>query len=164
MSFRDRIRARHHTFWRWYEILTAVIGWTAIPTMLLVFWNGFAPVLGWPEVLADQTAWLWGYLGAALTWIFKADIFKYRMTRDPRDHPGRKWWSFKHAQQFRPGERIFVERAGDLRPGSLVARCGTCHQVHGYPAEQAGTRQICGVYGCRAELDLSDPANYTIQN
>lgn len=156
-------KSRNHPLWRWYERLTALIGWAALPVIALVFWNKIAGVSGWPVYLDDYSTFLWSYLGAAIAWIIKADVIKYRVTRDPRDDPFRKWYSFKHAQKFKPGERVFVRNEGfKIGPGSLIAKCKECGHVHGFPEDQANTTHDCGIYACKGVIDLTDPANYSI--
>ncbi len=100
------LRSRSHDFWRWYELLTATVGWAGLASFLVVFWNQTTTVTGLPQLLPDWSAWLWGIMATAIAWIWKADRLKYKFTKDPRDEPFRKWGSFKHAQRFMPGERV----------------------------------------------------------
>jgi hypothetical protein len=159
------LRSRSHDFWRWYELLTATVGWAGLASFLVVFWNQTTTVTGLPQLLPDWSAWLWGIMATAVAWIWKADRLKYKFTKDPRDEPFRKWGSFKHAQRFMPGERVFLREQGVNLVhgcGAAIAQCPTCSHVHGFAPNDIGAEHKCGIYGCEGTIDLRQPRNYRV--
>ena len=117
-----------HRLWRIYENVTAIIGWGALAALAWTIGDAALPQLmpDWPLV-GEASHWLIG----SIAWIFKADVIKYRITRDPRDHPFRKWWTFTNLKRYN-----FVM----LRKGStpsqnetlITTLCPSCDAPHGF--------------------------------
>lgn len=139
---------REHWFWNAYEVTTTLAGLLFMAATALFVWNLLATALGWPTVLADKATWIVGTALGAAVWVMKADILKYKITRDPRDEPSRKWVSFKYAKKYLPNEVIFVPDGyeGD-RSDLKITRCPKCHAFHGFMAEDLAPRK-CRYYGC----------------
>lgn len=146
------LRKRNHWLWKVYEYVTALIGWTFLVVLTAYFWNSIATLFEWPTIYADRSEWYYGLLGGCIAWIIKFDFFKYRMTRDPRDEPIRKWFSFKYAQRFKPSEVLIVPDgyAGDRKDLKLT-KCPKCFVWHGF-LNHEDSRQ-CEFYGCSQKVE-----------
>ena len=133
-----------HRLWRVYENVTTVVGWGAIAAMIWVvaeaLFSEFMP--DWP-ILGEASYWLIG----SIAWIFKADVVKYRITRDPRDHPIRKWFTLKNLKRhrhIRTTNKIVPSEAGGL----IKTVCPSCNALHGFEKTEESSR-VCGNNGCQ---------------
>lgn len=133
-----------HLLWRIYENITAVVGWGVIITFAWSTGNTFIPHLmpDWP-LIGEAFHWLIGSVG----WIIKADIIKYRITRDPRDHPFRKWWTFKNLKRHK---FIMLKKGSDpSKDADLITTvCPSCDVLHGFEKTDKASR-ICSHNGCK---------------
>ena len=126
-----------HRLWRIYENVTALVGWGALASLAwvtgdIIFQDSMPE---WPLV-GEVSHWLIG----CISWIFKADIIKYRITRDPRDHPFRKWWTFRNLRRH----KFIMLRKGTNSSDSesmITTVCPSCDALHGFEKSDKAPRQ-----------------------
>ena len=133
-----------HRLWRIYENVTAIVGWGAIAALAWTAFDIFLPqsMPDWPLV-GEASYWLIG----SIAWIFKADLIKYRITRDPRDHPFRKWRTFKNLKQH----KFIMLKEGSTPPRNenlITTVCPSCDALHGFEKSDSASR-ICSNNGCQ---------------
>jgi len=133
-----------HRLWRLYENVTAVVGWGVMASLAWVTGDFFFPesMPEWP-LLGEASHWLIG----CVSWIVKADIIKYRITRDPRDHPFRKWWTFRNLKRH----KFIMLRKGTNASNSknlITTVCPACDALHGFEHTDKASR-ICNYNGCQ---------------
>lgn len=137
-----------HRLWRIYENVAAVVGWVAIAALAWIAGGIFFPdsMPNWP-LMGEASYWLIGGVAWIIRWIIKADTIKYRMTRDPRDHPIRKWCTFKNVRR-----RKFMMVKKESNPSNnrklITTACPSCDALHGFEETDKDDR-ICSHDGCQ---------------
>lgn len=132
-----------HPFWKDYERVTAIAGWGFLITLIWTLLEAIFPgmMLTWP-LMGEARYWLSGFL----MWIIIADNIKYYITRDPRDQPFRKWWTFRNVKT--PTFIIVKQRQNPSHISNLItAECPSCGALHGFERNDLETR-LCGHGGC----------------
>lgn len=133
-----------HWFWRVYEYTAAVAGWGLLVTLPWMVLEWFLPALmpEWPLV-GSAHDWLAG----CIVWIIKADTLKYRITKDPRDEPIRKWFTFRNARS----RKVIMLRKGvnSSQTRVITTVCPFCDVLHGFEKSDKEQR-ICGYENCKA--------------
>ena len=132
--------------WRTYEFASSV-AFLILFTCVVVF------------LMGDKTEFAWTV--KVLIWttsgIVFVDVLKYKLTGSAKDKPLRKWFSFRWAQRYRPGEILilpnnFVGEVKDLR----YSRCNSCGAFHGFVSEDGVTERVCAFRGCKEVVVSSD--------
>lgn len=132
-----------HPFWKDYESITAIAGLGFLITLIWTLLEAIFPDMmpTWP-LMGEARYWLSG----CLIWIIIADNIKCYITRDPRDQPFRKWWTFRNAK---PQKFIMLKQG--QRPSNIssmiTAECPSCGVLHGFERSDLKTR-LCGHEGC----------------
>ena len=142
------MKNRNHTIWKMYEYITAFIGWVMLFSLILSFYNAIASSIGWYTIFYEYNTWFFYTFVGSLVWIKKFDIIKYRITRDPRDEPFRKWFSFKYAQKYKPNEIIFTPNEWEHKDGiSNIRTCPKCN--YSQYTNVLKDKICCNIYGCK---------------
>lgn len=137
------LRQRQHPLWLFYENISAIFGWTMMPTLILaVFWNPVASTVNWPTFLFEYNEYLVTYAVTSFFWIKKFDWIKYRITKDPRDELFRKWFSFRYAGIYKPDELAYTPDGFDGDSTKLIrAKCSKCGVTHLFAPDEKEPRQ-----------------------
>lgn len=138
------MRYHDHRLWRIYENVTAVIGLGAIASVTWVVGESLFPDLmpSWP-LIGKASYWFIG----SIAWIVKADTIKYSITRDPRDLPFRKWWTFRNLKRH----KFIMLRKGSnssRKEGVITTVCPSCDALHGFEKADKSPR-VCSYNGCQ---------------
>ena len=151
---------RESGWWRLYEALTPLVGCFALIAMFLIIWNAVAANNEWPTVFDGHETLLFSIATTCILLVWKGDLIKYRITKDARDEPNRKWASFKHAGKYLSNEVVFLQ-GNNLVPNRPVTaqlikhlnvtNCPKCGVTHAFSLEKT-TPQTCVFYGCGATL------------
>ena len=136
-------RKRQHSLWLFYENITAILGLTIIPTFTLALvWNPIAVSINWPTFLFEYNEYLIIYATTSVAWMIKSDWVKYRITKDPRDKPFRKWFSFRYAGHYKPDE---ISYTPDGFEGDLIKLiptiCPKCNVTHLFAPDEKESRR-----------------------
>lgn len=133
-----------HRLWRIYENATAIVGWGALASLVWIVGDAVFPHLmpDWP-LIGQASHWLIG----SVAWIIKADVIKYRITRDPRDHPFRKWWTLRNLKRHK---FIMLKKGSNPPKGEnlITTVCPSCDALHGFEKSDKASR-ICSHNGCQ---------------
>ena len=139
-----------HRLWRLYENVTAVAGWGILASLAWIMGDIIIPesMPEWPLV-GEVSYWLIG----CVSWIFKADIVKYRITRDSRDHPLRKWGTFRNVKRHK---FIMLRKGTDPSSGEQLVTtvCPACDALHGFE-HMDKTPRTCNFDGCQEVIYAS---------
>lgn len=145
------MRYSDHRLWRIYETVTAVAGLGVLASLVWVIGKIFfqESMPEWPLV-GEVSHWLIG----GVSWIVKADIIKYRITRDPRDHPFRKWLTVRNLKRYK---YIYLRKGKNpLNIKNLITMvCPSCDSLHGFEKSDKQPR-ICGHNGCHEVIQSPD--------
>lgn len=138
------MRYSDYRLWRIYENVTAIIGWGAIASLAWVSGEFLVPDLmpSWP-LIGDASHWLIG----SITWIMKADMIKYRITRDPRDLPFRKWFTLRNLKRRKT---VMIKKGSNSsgKEDMITTVCPSCDVLHGFEKADRSPR-VCSYNGCR---------------
>ena len=164
MSF---IKNRDSKLWEIYDSWSKKIGVFCaslfLSDVILKLTSIFEP--SFPIIVQLIHGWLMiitPYCKTLLLAIIFLDSFKFACTKDPRDEPGRNWWSTKHAQRYLSSEIIIfpdnnpVERneSSSLLLCSFTnVDCPKCGVTHAFAVDCNETR-ICCFYGCEQIVSL----------
>ena len=158
----NQLRNRESRFWKCYETWSSIIGITAGTFLFGGFIANlttiFEPSL--PRLAQVVQQWMIlvsPYAVTILIAIIFLDKFKFKATNDPRDEPGRKWWSKKYSGRFLPDEIVILQ-------GNVVAQrtealtlqlctftnhqCPKCSVTHAFKIDENTSRKCC-FYGCQ---------------
>lgn len=158
---------RDSGWWRFYESASAPFGCFTLIILLLYLWNGVAPQLGQPLILSPVSDYFFPLMISFISWILFGDKIKYRLTKDPRDEPRRKWFSFKNAQKFLSHEVVILEDNNVVRSAPettqlikslAVTQCPKCDVMHAFGANETNPR-TCVFYGCGESVSPNKPSN-----
>lgn len=152
---------RESKFWKCYET------WSPMVAMLsfLIFGGGLIAHLttifehSLPSLLQIVKQWMIfisPFAASILMAIIFLDGAKFKATKDPRDEPGRKYWSTQYSGKYLPAEIVILP--GDiaaLRNEALTIQlstftnydCPKCGVTHAFKMDENETR-ICCFYGC----------------
>jgi len=162
---------RNSGWWKLYEVVSPYIVFlffgflfgvfTGIASVIIKMWLGDHPyhelILHWMGIYSP-------FFVGCLTCVMLIDLAKFRLTGDPRDKPGRKWWSREYAQRFLPNEVILmpgdhivrVSEAADLQIAVMsITNCSKCDVTHAFGVEETAPR-TCLLYGCGATVPRSE--------
>ena len=152
---------RESKLWNCYETWSPVI---TIPSFS-IFCGDFIARLttifepSLPSLVQLVQQWIM-FLAPFATSILVAIIFldnvKFKATKDPRDEPGRKWWSTQYSGRYLPTEIVILPSdIAALRNEALTIQlstfknheCPKCGVTHAFKVHEHETRTCC-FYGC----------------
>ena len=145
-GFIQKLASTNSLIWRIYEWVSSLTFLALILGVVVVLIVDISKL-----VLAIKPAFL------IIVCIVFIDILKYKITRSPKDKPLRKWFSFRHAQRYKPEETVIVPKEfrgdeTDLKP----SRCYQCGAIHKFSSVKDVSERICSVRGCRELVSSSD--------
>jgi|SaaInl3SG_22_DNA_1037383.scaffolds.fasta_scaffold12049_3 hypothetical protein len=153
---------RESKFWKLYEACSPYI---ALVSFVIVAGEIMADVIlifepSFPNIIEPTQKWitiLSPYFISILFGIIILDGVKFKLTNDPRDEPGRKWWSARNSGKHLSSEIVILPNdISALRNAALNIqlcsfvniKCPKCGVTHAFKIDEIEAR-ICCFYGCR---------------